>query len=345
MRILARPVEPGPVELMNPGARAGRAATLWARPTVALLGASIGVIAGLAYLGAVLWWVVNGYLAGDTLVYRLAGDRLNSGGDLYALRPTDPAIFDMRPYGILSPPLIAVPWRLLAVVPGGTLLWWVGVALCTTWAVFAVLIGTRGWAGIAVIPLVPSLTLLVGVGNADGYVLAGTLAAWLLIAGRRGLPAGALLGALACFKLTPAVFLVWLAGAGHRRSLAAGAVAATALLVVAVLATSPETIIAYLGVIRGASEGGRPWPIAALAVGLPLMAWMARRRPRLAWSLAAILLPLGSPVAAIHSWALLLVVFYPYLTSPNSWRGQTRERDVIPANSLVPGAPRTAGRP
>lgn len=306
---------------------------LASRPSVAFLGLAIGVIAGTAYVASVTWWAANGYLAGDTLVYHLSGVRLNSGGDLYSLRPSDPAIFDMRPYGILSPPPIAVPWRVLAVVPGGQFLWWTGAALCATWSVFAVLIGTRGWGGLLVLPLVPSLTLLVGVGNVDAYVLAGALVAWLLLAKRRDASGGVLMGLLACLKVTPAVFLVWLVGAGRRGALAHAVAAGSALLLVATLATSPETLFRYIEVVRGASSGGRPWALTIAGAGLLATLWLARSQPRAAWTLAAILMPIGSPVSAVHSWSLLLIATYPYLLP-----GASRE----PPNGEVAGAASSA---
>jgi len=116
------------------------------RPTVRLFGAGIGVVAAIAVGAAIVWWISNGFLAGDTVNYWLAGQRINAGHQLYAVRPDDPAVpgLDIRPYGLYSPPLIAVPWRVLAAAPGidGMAVWWVAMTFCAIWAIALLLLSS-----------------------------------------------------------------------------------------------------------------------------------------------------------------------------------------------------------
>ena len=149
---------------------------LRSRQTIRLFGAAIGVISAIAVGAVIVWWISNGFLAGDTVNYWLAGQRINVGHELYAVRPDDPAVpgLDIRPFGLYSPPLIAVPWRVLALVPGngGMAIWWVAMAFVAIWAIAAILLATRGWAGLLVLPLIPSIGLLIGVANVDAAVIA-----------------------------------------------------------------------------------------------------------------------------------------------------------------------------
>lgn len=130
---------------LGEGRRVQRLVVLADRTSVRLFGAGIGIVAGVAFFAGVAWWVTNGFLAGDTLTYWLAGHRLDVGHALYSVSPDDPWLFDIRPYGLYSPPLIAVPWIALAAMgTTGMLLWWVTTAFCANLAVAAVLLGTRG---------------------------------------------------------------------------------------------------------------------------------------------------------------------------------------------------------
>lgn len=55
-----------------------------------MLGLGIGLVVAVALGAGVAWWAANGYLAGDTLTYWLAGHRLDVGHALYSVRPDDP---------------------------------------------------------------------------------------------------------------------------------------------------------------------------------------------------------------------------------------------------------------
>src|SRR5262245_44177597 len=79
----------------------------WVISAVAIAVVAFGVAA----------WHLAGVFPTDTRTYFLAGVRLNSGGQLYDLRPTDPWPLGDRQFPLFGPPLIAVPWRALAVIP------------------------------------------------------------------------------------------------------------------------------------------------------------------------------------------------------------------------------------
>jgi hypothetical protein len=290
-------------------ARRQRILTLADRPTIRLFGAGIGLVAAVAVFGGITWWVTNGFLAGDTLTYWMAGHRLNVGHALYSFLPDDPWLFGIRGYALYSPPLIAVPWVLLAGMSGnaGMILWWVAMAFCAAWSVSAVLLGTRGWGGLLVLPLTLSLTVLVGIGNVDAAILSGLISAWMLRDHPRAL--GILVAILVSIKLTPAVLVIWLMATRRWRALAwcAGAGLALAAMTAAVL--GPAIFADYLGVIGGVG-GSHPAALAVIAAGLVAILFLGRHG-RVAFAMAVVLIPFGSPVAAAHTWSLLLAALSP----------------------------------
>ena len=224
---------------------------------------------------------------------------------------------------------------LLAAMPGisGMAIWWVAMAFCAIWVIAAVLLATRGWAGLVILPLIPSIALLIGVANIDAAVTAGALVAWMCFARGRESAGRALVGALASLKLTPAVFLIWLIATRRWRALAWAVAMSGVLAIVALLAISPDVFFRYLGVVAGVSRGGPPFALATAAVGSLAIMLVGRRRPTVAWIMGAVLMPLGSPVTGAHTWALLLIAFAPATGSlPGEAPG---ERAVL---SVTPGA-------
>ncbi len=326
-----------------------RSVAQWARPatyglsqraTIRLFAAGIGSIAGVAVASGVVWWCVNGFLAGDTLVYWFAGHRILIGHELYSMRPDDLWIplVDPRPHGLYSPPLIAVPWILLASTPGnaGMILWWLAMAFCAVWAIAALLIGTRGWAGILILPLMPAFTLLIGVGNVDAAMLAGVVLSWMLTATGQDRAAGFLVGLMVSLKLTPAVLVVWLVATRRWQALAAAAVTGLILAGLVAVSLGPGILADYLGVVFSVSASGRTWALAIVAAGLLGVLLLGSQHERLGFSLAIVMIPLGSPVAAIHSWALLAGAAAPWTRQPYFRGGQRSSQDSVSTTS--PGA-------
>ncbi len=221
-------------------------------------------------------------------------------------------------------------------MPGisGMMLWWVVMALCTAWAVAVLLLGSRGWAGLAVLPLVPALTLLVGVGNVDAAILAGMIGAWMLRDRPRAL--GILLAVLVSVKLTPAVLVVWLLATRRWQALGWFASSGLALAALTAAILGPGIFGDYLGVVAGASSSGRTWRLALILGGLVGTLLLGPPRDRAAFALSVVLIPFGSPVAATHTWSLLLAALAPWAT-----RGITGAA-TIPASRVSRG--RTSGQ-
>jgi hypothetical protein len=294
-------------------------ASLRASPRADFLGVAAGVFGAVLLLGGLsLWFLQWHFYPLDTLTYYLAGTRLNIGHSLYDLGPGDPWLADRPEFPLFSPPFVAVLWRPLAAVPGqvGMLIWFVAMAFAAVYAVSISLVGTRGWAGLLVAALMPSLVLLIGVGNVDAIVLAGTIASWLLIQSRRDRTAGALVGVLASLKLTPAILLVWLVFSRRWNATVAALVTGAICALVTLIGASPDIFFRYLQVIRDASTVGHWWAFGALVAGIVLM-WTFRARSHISFAIAVLLMPVASPVAAIHSWSVLLGTLAPWMKSPS----------------------------
>lgn len=269
------------------------------------------------------------------IAYLAAGERLNARHALYALAPDDRSIPLMPPFWtvpILSPPLVAVIWRPLALLPTevAVLLWW---ALWTAAMSTAVLLMPRVrpiLASAAVVVLAVPIAFGLASGNLNGPVLLGLVAFWLLL--RRGyeMQAGAVAGLLMVLKLTPAVVVIWLLLTGHRRA-AMGALAAAAVaMMVAVLGAGIDSHLAYMDVVLRthalgttglslaghlratglAPEVARFAPLAASGIGL-LLAYRFRARPGPSFGIGVATMVCGSPVVNVEWFMLLLAAFAP----------------------------------
>ena len=312
------------------------------RRLLAALGVGIGLVAaaGLAY--GIAFWFTGGTFPGDTLTYYLAGLRLNSGHALYDLRPDDVWLYARPEFPLYGPPLVAVLWRPLAAIPGGwgMIVWLIAMAFATLASVFYLLLGTRGWAGLLVIPLIPSLTLLIGVGNVDALVLAGSVAVWALTVSGRWRAAGILVGALASLKLTPAILLIWLIATRRWEAVRWAIATGLVLAVVVVIGTEPGIWFRYLRVVTEGSQGGNTAALVLLLVGI-VGVFVLRHRPAPSFALSVILMPLGSPVAAGHSWSLLLGALSP-LTRPLEAAPEATQGDQpAPRSQIEPVSPAT----
>lgn len=303
---------------------------------VRIAGTTVGLLGAVAMAYGLLYWFTQPHYPADTLTYYLAGARLNAGHHLYDLGPGDPWLFGPPEFPLFGPPLIAVLWRPLAALPGhfGMLLWLITMAYATMLALSLLLLGTRGWAGLLVVVLMPSLMLLVGVGNVDALVLLGTIAVWLLLGSGKDRGAGALVGLLASLKLTPAVLVVWLITSRRWHALrwALGSIAV--LAGITVLGSSPDIFLRYLRVMHDGAASGRPWTIALLGLGFLAIA-VLRKRQATTFAIAALLMPVGSPVAAWHSWSMLLAAVTPWIRLDGA-RKDLRTADLAPT-AVDPG--------
>jgi hypothetical protein len=312
------------------------------RRLLAVFGVGIGLVAVLGLAYGIAFWFTSDAFPGDTLTYYLAGLRLDSGHALYDLRPDDVWLYERPEFPLYGPPLVAVLWRPLAAIPGGwgIIVWLIAMAFATLWAVFYLLLGTRGWAGLLIIPLIPSLSLLIGVGNVDALVLAGSVVVWALTASGRWRAAGILVGALASLKLTPAILLIWLIATRRWEAVRWAIATGVVLALVVVLGTEPGIWVRYLRVVTEGSQGGNTAALVVLLLGIVGMV-LLRDRPSPSFALSVVLMPLGSPVAAGHSWSLLLGALAP-LTRPLGPASEPVDPDQVPLRPQIePVSPAT----
>jgi hypothetical protein len=272
---------------------------------VAVLGAiSLGLV--------ILYWFGQGVWPGDTYTYFLAGQRLNTGGQIYDLRPVDYFYAGGPP--LYGPPLIAVIWRPIAAIPGqwGVLIWLIAMGLAALWAVVLVLLELPVIGGLATAALSLSLGLMIGVGNVDGLVLFGIIGAWRW----RDRPAavGPILGFLVTLKLTPALLIFWLMSTHRWRAVGYAALTAGLLMgITSALANDPGIALRYVDVMRYGLANGAPWDRLTVVAGTIGVVLLSRHWPAAGFSLAVVIIPVVSPVTAIHTWSLLLAGLAPLM--------------------------------
>jgi alpha-1,2-mannosyltransferase len=291
----------------------------------------------LALLGGLLaFWLLGGALPGDAYTYLAAGQRLNAGHLLYAISPGDSEVLLNPPFWtvpLLSPPLVGVIWRPLALLPAdaGVYVWWLAVAL-SSGAVIAALVAR---APLVAVPLMLGLSIpivvQVGVANIDGLLLLGIVSVWWLTIRGHERAAGVIVGIMTAVKVTPVVLLWWLVALGRWRGAQAWAMAIAVCLAVGVLGAGLSSHLRFLeiaaqtaatgstegslaGIARGfgvAPELARYLPSLAMGVGAALMlVW--RGRPGLAFGIASVLMVIGSPSVSVHTPALLLATLAPF---------------------------------
>jgi len=288
----------------------------------------------------------RGFVPGDAFVYLAAGERLNDGHQLYAISPGDRPIEMKPPYWtvpLLSPPPIAVLFRPLAALPHelGVYVWWAACVVAILATITALVARRPILAGAALLVLAVPVAYELGVGNVNGFVLAGLVLAWFLFSRGKETAAGATLAAIAVLKVTPAVLVVWLIA--ERRWRAVGAFVATgvALAAVSVLGAGFSPHLEYLGIARqtgavGSSDlslagtarflGVAPsiaalMPIGALAIGVVAI-WLLRDRPGLAFSAGVVTMVAASPVVNINWLAMLMATL-----APAAWAIQARHEE------------------
>jgi hypothetical protein len=293
------------------------------------------VVAGGVLGGFVLSYVVAGAGPRDAVTYLAAAERLASGGDLYALGAGDRPVDQLSqvPVGpLLYPPLIAVLWLPLTLVPGSVALaaWWAATVSVSV-AVIAALVRRRPvMSAFAIILLVVPLTYLLTVGNVDAFVILAAVAAWLLT--RRGSPdaAGAIVGFLTVVKVTSLILGVWVVVTAPRRGSLGLLAGLAAGLAIGLLGAGLDAHLRYVEVIRSLTqEPGNVVSIATIlraagvsaeialglhgiivAAGLAVVV-LLRDRPGLSFAITIALLAVGTPVVNIGSPAILIAALAP----------------------------------
>lgn len=317
--------------------------------------AMVTISAGL--LGAVLAvYFTRGFIPGDAVVYLAGGERLNAGHPLYAISPGDRPLGIKPPYWtvpLLSPPLIAVLFRPLALLPpdAGAYVWWAASMAAIGWVLVEFWRRRPVLTSLAVLALVVPLTYEIGVGNVNAFLLLGAVLIWRWTISGRESPAGAVAALITLLKVSPVVLCWWLFTQAKWRAVLAGLAVGSALLLVSIVGAGLDAHIRFVEITRdtatiGVSElslaglakaVGVPasianlLPTAALATGL-LGVLVLRSRPAWAYSLAVATMVVGSPVVNINSYALLLGCLAPAI-----WPMET-----VPSRAERPTAPAEA---
>jgi len=272
-----------------------------------------------------------GRIGNDVSNYLAAGERLNAGHPLYRLGEGDRVVPTYPPFytvPLVSPPPIAVVWRVLDLLPESLAVrgWWLGGLVLTTLAGLWVIRRGR-WPALAlVVLLTPDVVWTAWSGNVNAYVVPALVAAWAWQL-RQPLAAGILGGLAAGARLTPLVLGWWglvtcswrwtvgmaitlvgvaavsLAGAGLPNHL-------SWLEVARYTATTGARNDSLIGVLRGlgldpalAGIGG---PVVMVLAAIAIL--LLRGRPAGAWAVATLAMVLASPVTHQGSLALLLAI-------------------------------------
>jgi hypothetical protein len=293
------------------------------------------VVAGGLLGGFTLAYLAAGAGPRDAITYLAAAERLASGGQLYSIavgdRPIDP-LSAVSAGPLLYPPLIAVLWLPLTIVPGQAALaiWWAATVVASVGLIVALLRRRAATTAVALILLVVPLTYLLTVGNVDAFILLAAVVVWLLCRRGAAAPAGAIVGVLVVVKITTVILGVWILAVAPRRG-SVGLIAGLAAgLVIGLVGAGLTAHLDYIDVVRALSaEPGGVMSIATIlrATGVEPSAAIAlhgivvaaglfvvvllRDRPGLSFALAIVLLAVGTPVVNIGSPSLLLAALAP----------------------------------
>ena len=281
-------------------------------------------------------------LGSDVWNYYAAGERLNAGHDLYALQPGDREVLLRPPYWtvpLLSPPLIAVIWRPLALLPAEVAMtaWWlVGAAALLAVVAFTVLRAPPRTL-LLLLLMSPMLAQAVVASNVNNLLVPLLMLAWFVWQRDRRHLAGAAVAVAVAIKLTPIVFVLWFIARRDRPSIVGFGLATGVLAVVSLLGAGLDTHLRFVDIalntaIFAASPASLPGTlvdlglprelgpstlvIAAAVCGALVVA--LRSRPRASFAVAAIMAVLISPVVYYQTVALFLVAFTPWLTPRES---------------------------
>jgi alpha-1,2-mannosyltransferase len=313
----------------------------------------MAVLGMLCVLSVMAFWIghANAKTPGDTINYILAGLRLNVGHPLYGYGPGDQHIkvFELGPdYPIYSPPLIAIIFRAVVLLPSnGMYIWWVAMDALELLAVGMLLRRAPLVVGICLIPLSIPVGMVMEVANVDCLVVFGMLFAWLWLRDGRDGRAALVIAAVASLKLTPVIFVWWLWVTGRRKAAAIAIAGGIVLALVAMLGSEPLVFLKFyqvttanlddpiswfgpVGIARalGAPEIVLAWLPRVILVGGVAAIWLLRKRPGLSFAIAAAMMWLASPVAVLHTPALILVAF-----APLAW---PMARDATPVTDVAP---------
>ena len=264
--------------------------------------AVVGALAGLF----VFWLHATGDPLNDVQAYYWAGSRLNAGLSLY---PPDQSV--ATPLGYPYPPLLAILFRPLAVLPFDAAaaiwevvvvaslvvtVWWSGFRRRTTWLALGILALPIGWC-VSIGQVQVLLTLLTAIGAPWSIALATNV------------------------KLFPALLTLWWIGRRDWRSLALFSATLAGLAVVQLL-LAPQASLDYLTAISlhqvGEVQNISPYVVSPLLWGALLVIGavvVLRLAPsRCGWAAAVIFSVVATPRLLVY----MFMTFLAALTTPNT---------------------------
>lgn len=302
-----------------------------------LLAIAFVLVAAALLLEFLSVYFTRGFIPGDATVYLAGGERLNAGHQLYTLMPGDREVGLKPPFWtvpLLSPPLVAVIFRPLALLPPdiGAYIWWAGTLSAFAWILFTFVRRQPILTSLAVIVLVVPLTYEIGVGNVNAFLMLGAILAWKWTTEGRDERAGAVTALSVLLKVSPVVIAWWLFTQRSWRAVRAGLIAGVVFAAISILGAGLDAHFKFIEVTRDtATSGQSELSLAGLAKAVGMAPAMAnliptavlvggflaiallRGRPGVAFAIAVATMTLGSPVVNINSYAMLLACLAPWI--------------------------------
>lgn len=302
-----------------------------------LLAIGFVLVASALLLEFLAAYFTRGFIPGDATVYLAGGERLNAGHQVYALMLGDRPEGFKPPYWtvpLLSPPLVAVIFRPLALFPSdiGAYIWWAGCLTAFAWILFTFVRRQPILTSLAVVALVVPLTYEIGVGNMNAFLMLGAILTWKWTTEGRDERAGAVTALGFVLKVSPVVIAWWLFTQRRWRAVRAGIVAGAVVLGISILGAGLDAHFKFIEVTRDTATTGQSelslaglakavgvgpgianlLPTAMLLGGI-LGVLLLRNRPNWSFTLAVATMTLGSPVVNINSFSMLLACITPWI--------------------------------
>jgi hypothetical protein len=273
--------------------------------------AIVGIVVGARAYG-MPWTHQNG----DPWNYLAAGERLNADHDLYSLQPGDRDVALRPPYWsipLLAPPPIAVVWRPLALLGEPAMVIWGLGCLAAVLASVVFLLKHHRLAGLALIAL--PLTLTTMAGNFSALLLAILLGAWIYR--DRPMVVGSLIAIGLAVKLTPIVFVGWLAFTGRWRAVAATIGACIVIVLLSLVGAGSDSFLDWIKSVPSSapsplaisSQTGLPPLVVAGLLGLPVL--ISFKSDVWGFRLAAVAAALATPALYFQALAVLAATLVP----------------------------------
>ena len=302
-----------------------------------LLGIMFVLLASALMVEFMAAYLTRGVVPGDATVYLAGGERLNAGHQLYALMPGDREVGIKPPFWtvpLLSPPLVAVFFRPLALFPNdvGAYIWWAGCLAAWAWILFTFVRRQPILTSLAVIVLVVPLVYEINVGNVNVFLMLGAILTWKWLSEGRDERAGAVTALTVLLKASPIVIAWWILTQRRWRAVRAGLIAGAVFAAISILGAGLDAHFKFIEVTRDTATAGQSelslaglakavgmapaianlLPTAMLAGGI-LGVLLLRNRPNWSFALAVATMTLGSPVVNINSFSMLLACITPWI--------------------------------